>query len=198
MKDEIPIEITARACDWLDRLSCDEASEELRTQFVDWIHRSPVHVAEFLKASALHAELSARMAGDRPWLDTLLEEGSQDLVQMPFSLENRASHRASERPPGFKKSLATNRRSPCAASQRPPGFKKSLAAIAVSLVVALSITVGMRPSDDSTRIATLVGEMRILVLDDGSKLELNTDSDVRINFDASVRRIELVYGFTNV
>lgn len=173
MKDEVPIEITERACSWLDLLSCDEVNEELRTQFVDWIHRSPAHVTEFLKASALHAELSARMAGDQPWLDDLIEEGSQDVVQMPFSLENRASDRA---------------------SKQHPGFKKSLVAIAVSLVVALSITVWMRAYSDSTRITTLVGEMRILVLDDGSNLELNTDSAVRVNFDASMRRIELIRG----
>ncbi len=55
-------------------------------------------------------------------------------------------------------------------------------------------------SSDQTSIVsgvvyrTAVGEMSQVTLDDGSKLQLNTDSEVRVDFSASTRQLELISG----
>lgn len=171
MKGEVPVEITEAAYDWLDLLSSDDVSEEVRTQFVDWIHQSPVHVAEFLTASALHAEMSASMTGDQPWLDELLQEDVQGILQMPIPMEEGETHTPSQ-----------------------SAFKGSWMAIAASFLAAVSVMTWMYVSEESSRIATVVGEMRVIVLEDGSRLELNTDSEVKVRFGTSVREVELIRG----
>ena len=42
--------------------------------------------------------------------------------------------------------------------------------------------------------ATAVGERRLIVLPDGSRVELNTDSRIVVHFDRGVRRVDLVRG----
>jgi len=173
MNDEVPFEITEAAYDWLDLLSDDQVNDEIRTRFVDWIHQSPVHVAEFLRASALHAELRASLSEDQPWLEDLLKEDELGVLQMPTTSEE----------PEIRET----------AQLRSP-LMGSWVAMAASLLLAVSMIIWMFTYDDSTRITTVVGEMRILVLEDGSRLELNTDSEVRVGFDSNARRVELIRG----
>ncbi|MGK6321182.1 FecR family protein [Sphingomonas sp. DT-204] len=60
-------------------------------------------------------------------------------------------------------------------------------AVAAS-VVALGI------STPAAAITTGLGEVRLVTLDDGSTVMLNTETSVRVRYSASERRVELLYG----
>lgn len=59
---------------------------------------------------------------------------------------------------------------------------------AASLAV---LVVGVRPA---AAITTGLGEIRLVTLDDGSTIVLNTQSSMRVRYSDTIRRIELLYG----
>ncbi|MDB5583428.1 MAG: hypothetical protein JWR80_8604 [Bradyrhizobium sp.] len=75
----------------------------------------------------------------------------------------------------------------------------TFAAAAAAIVLAVIFWPGARsPAPQSPQVAqllhTTVGQVRTLDLPDGSKVTLDTDSQVRVLFGAEARRIELVRG----
>jgi transmembrane sensor len=96
------------------------------------------------------------------------------LTELWHALEGVA--RASALPP----TLRAGRRS----------YRLPLAAAAAVLVTALAVF--MRPWSETYR--TEHGVLAMHVLDDGTRLHLNTESAVRVAFDQSARRIELESG----
>lgn len=68
-------------------------------------------------------------------------------------------------------------------------WARGMAAAAMALIVAGSLSFGT-----STAYATAIGERRVIVLGDNSRIELNTDSKVVVRFRRGVREFKLVKG----
>jgi transmembrane sensor len=64
-----------------------------------------------------------------------------------------------------------------------------LAAVAVVGIVAGAVT--LRPWDGSAEYRTAVGEAQSVVLDDGSRMSLNTDTRARVEFSSKQRTVDL-------
>lgn len=62
---------------------------------------------------------------------------------------------------------------------------------AVGLGTALTLSLGI-PTDPA--YATAIGERRVVVLEDGSRVELNTNSEIRVRYRSGRREVELVRG----
>ena len=81
------------------------------------------------------------------------------------------------------------------ASWESPGFRISFprAALAAGTTVVLAIlaTIFYLHTD---AVATGVGELRTLTLDDGSRVHLNTDTRVRVHYDKQTRHVSLERG----
>lgn len=85
--------------------------------------------------------------------------------------------------------LAPTRRPRLQGLSRSP-WARGLAACAVAgLVVAGTLSFGT-----STAYATAIGERRVVVLSDNSRIELNTDSKVVVRYRKGVREVRLVRG----
>ena len=72
---------------------------------------------------------------------------------------------------------------------RTPWARGMAAAAAIALVVAGAMTF-----DGGTAYATAIGERRVVVLSDNSRIELNTDSKVIVRYRKGVREVKLVRG----
>jgi len=90
-----------------------------------------------------------------------------------------------------------------AASHRHTGRRHSLARIAgIAAAVLLLFVAGSyaltrypwRGPAPETLLASRIGEIRTIVLDDGSRVTLDTDSVVHVNFDDDQRRLQLERG----
>jgi transmembrane sensor len=69
------------------------------------------------------------------------------------------------------------------------------AAIAASLIAVAGLSISVAAGAfSSPAYATAVGERRVVVLDDGSRVELNTDSKIVVRYRRGVREVELVKG----
>ncbi|WP_236632249.1 FecR domain-containing protein [Caulobacter sp. BP25] len=72
---------------------------------------------------------------------------------------------------------------------RSPWARGLAASAAMALIVAGSLSFGT-----STAYATAIGERRVVVLDDNSRIELNTNSKVVVRFKRGVREVKLIKG----
>ena len=171
MSDDVPMEVTEAAGDWVDRLSGDSSSDDRRA-FAEWLLRSPVHVEEFLRVRALRRELKDALQPD--WVAGALAEADAHVVEMPGRTAGRQRARRHATP-------------------------RQRLAIAASLAVAslLGCVAWFAPwgtPDDPVTVATTVGEQRFMPLSDGSTVTINTDSVVDIRIGATSREIVLQRG----
>ena len=88
---------------------------------------------------------------------------------------------------------------PPAASGQRAGFRAglTLAAGACASIVAL-LVIGSVLYFRNVGIVTALGEQRTLTLDDGSRVFLNTDTNVRVRYDDQRRMIDLQIGRAHV
>ncbi len=175
MNSEVTIDITEAAGDWLDRLSAGDVSIAERTMFTEWLQLSPVHIAEFLRVSALHATLSGSLGSHPDWAQELLKNADHTVLDFP-QLTDSATPMVVEKDDSWSRTL------------------RHRLGIAALFLVVISAGFWATQVENSSVIATAIGEQRIVLLDDGSKLELNTDSRVRISMTENSRDIELIRG----
>ena len=88
----------------------------------------------------------------------------------------------------------TSRIDPNFLKPRSFAFNPTLAAVAAALVLAVIATWLLASSLSGTTYVTGIGGFQRIVLSDGSVLELNTDTGVRVSMDNSMRKIELRRG----
>jgi len=179
--------VADEAAEWLATCSDPSADAADRAAFVDWLRRSNLHVEEFLRLSALMQRVSgAEWPRDR--IDELVARALESPNVLPLG-------RAGERNPARHDGTGTAGDREAGARMRPWAIAAS-----VTLVLAAAAALGIGAfglgvfGEAGTRYSTSVGEMRSIVLPDGSVVDLNTRSSVRARFNSKVRLIELETG----
>jgi len=168
MKAHTNSQILEEASAWFVELSEGHLTDKVREQFSDWLRASPEHVRAYLQISAL-------------WEDApLLGKGAEDveaLIARTCAAGNVVRVGKDRQP----------------LSVRSRRFVTPLrAALAASLVlVAIGITFWLQQRGV---YETAIGEQRSLTLADGSTIELNAQSRVRVHFTAAERSIDLLEG----
>jgi transmembrane sensor len=144
-----------------------------REQFVAWIRRSPEHLHAYLQYLALEKEMRGLDPERNIDLSTLLVETSSNVV--PLHTDERVGSPRSHGPRMRFYSVATVILVGCGI---------------VGLSVVAALRMKLQPSDYTTAI----GEQRRIVLSDGSVVELNTQTHIRVTYRSSSRDVELVSG----
>jgi transmembrane sensor len=177
-KSDIPHEVTEAAAEWFDTLKQEPLAEDRRKAFVDWFMRSPVHVEEFIRVSALHDHLSSELKSQPDWLADVISGMETNIVNITDFEQQRVIHEEET------------------VTQRWSWMKiaASIACIAILIGVMAGLTDVIRSNDNIEVIATTLGEQRSVLLDDGSVVQLNTDSRIRVKIDSTVRYVELLQG----
>lgn len=168
-------QIAEEAAEWAITLDNAPLLAHDRQQLVIWLKASPVHVEELLLTVSLLAGLSQIDPEKKILIDTLLSE-AEETAEI-ISLEQH--HAPAPTPP------APSRRS----------FRVAVAAAAALLITggALLTFNSFAPEPDYI-IETTLGEQRTVPLSDGSIINVNTKSRIRINMTDNIRRIELLEG----
>lgn len=171
MSDDVPMEVTEAAGDWLDRLSGDASAQDRRA-FADWLLRSPVHVEEFLRVGTLRADLKDALQAD--WVAGVLGEADAGVLEMP------------------RRATPTPQRGAWRSVRRR--WLPAASVAAAVLLACIAWLVPNRTAVDPGTVATAVGEQRFMTLSDGSTIALNTDSLVDIRIGPASREIGLRRG----
>jgi transmembrane sensor len=164
------------AAHWLSVLSDENCTEAERQQFLMWLRASGQHVDEFLKLSRLDAHLKRREL----WPDRSVAE----LI---------AAARTSSASNVAILDFATNAGTPAPARR---AARWPLAAAVAFVFVAAGLIAGRSQIEQwlAPEYVTTVGEQRSITLEDGSVVELNSQSRLRAHFKDDLRAIELLEG----
>jgi transmembrane sensor len=161
------------AAHWLSVLSDENCTDAERRQFLVWLRASGQHVDEFLRLSRLNAHCSRREL----WPETSVAElvaaakaSGEGNVTMLEPVTDFSSVRRSRRP-----------------------VRWALAAAAACIFIVTGLIVG-RSQWLSPEYVTALGEQRSITLEDGSVVELNSQSRLRTHFQKELRAIELLEG----
>ncbi|MGH7105531.1 MAG: FecR family protein [Acetobacteraceae bacterium] len=169
MKAHANSQILEEASTWFVELSEGHLTDKVREQFSDWLRASPEHVRAYLQISAL-------------WEDApLLGKGAEDVEALI----------ARTRAAGNVVRVGKDRQPLSVRSRR---FVTPLrSALAASLVLA-AIGVTFWLQQQRGVYETAIGEQSSLTLADGSTIELNAQSRVRVHFTAAERSVDLLEG----
>ncbi|MBT5922953.1 MAG: DUF4880 domain-containing protein [Cellvibrionales bacterium] len=159
------------ACLWLIRLDGDKPlTENEQAELHGWAGRSPAHHAELRRISSF-------------WNDNNV------LTELSIPLHHHSSHRQA----GHESSIIRN------GFAALLGFKGLSAATACFCLLGLAFVFRQellpQPLDATNGVyATAIGGLRVEVLADGSVLQMNTDSQVQVQYSEQRRKIRLLRG----
>ena len=176
-QNQLNAQIYSEASEWLIEFRSGDIDAASRKEFYDWLCTSPEHMRAYLELAAVWHE-GPGLDKHRVFDDTALRAASAERDNITLFPTHVADSSHDER------------------VHRGPGsvsIRTRAAAIAASLLVAVAGAwywyVDVR---DTYR--TGIGEQRTLTLDDGSTLELDSGSRIRVAYSDRERRVELLDG----
>lgn len=178
-------QVYEEATEWLVRCRERKLDPAVRASFDDWLRESPAHVRAFLEMSAVWENLaeldSSRIA---PAHELLARLRAEDGV-VPFdhySCEQRSATR-SRKPPASPTSISFT-------AHRVVG-NRTLLALAATLLIAVG---GGWLYAQRDLYSTGISEQRSITLPDGSTVELNSRSRMRVRYSVTERDVDLLEG----
>lgn len=182
---EDEIRIATEAARWQRAL--ESGSPEVRAEFADWVKASPRHLREFMFMEALDSamltidpdkKVDAKLGYSRPEGNVVPLPAASEEVSPPVALL-------------AKRKIRSNSRS--RTSSRPARW---MAAAASSLGLILGLAWWFTPSvlGGWERYSTAIGEQRTVELDDGSIMQMNTGTRLRVHVTDHMREIRLHEG----
>ena len=170
--DGRPTDAARQAADWLIQLRSPDRAPDCEPAFADWLRASPEHIREYLRAVEVWEGLASADLSRERSRENLLQEAQQaNLVELPLAAAVNMS-------PAPRRMF----------HWRPVGF-----AVFLTALLAAIVYLGWQRTA-ALVVSTGLGEQRSAVLPDHSLVELNTQSEVRIAFTATERRVELLHG----
>jgi transmembrane sensor len=153
-----------RAAEWLYALQ-DEGAAEFEA-FTDWIRESPLHLKEFLFMSALDGGLGKMDPQRRLRIETLLAGAATNVVQLAPAAPTK----------------------PAASKRSTPWIAAAAAVTAVAVFLGWWLTSGEQTYE------TAAGELRAILLADGTSVRLHMKSRIRVRLSDAARDVTLLEG----
>ncbi len=171
-REPLNTQIVAEACEWLVEFESGDAGAQVRQDFDAWLRQSPEHVRAYLELLPIWKHgADTQFARDAGPAALIAYARTEDNV---VSLDGRLGSGTA------RNTFSSSRR--------------YFAVAAAVAVVALGAAFAWRAIHDGSTFETGIGEQHSAVLVDGSTLELNALSKVRMHFTERERRIDLVQG----
>ena len=187
-------QVYQEACEWFVEFRSGDLDDAGRRRFDLWARKSPEHLAAYLEIAALWSEGSA--------LDPDLKWGPQALIAqavadagtvIPLTDRSRrtdASIAVSDTPSEpAPDSLAAQQSRPTKSSR--PAIRIAASIAAVGLMVG---TTFWYQNFRMPIYATTYGEQRSITLTDGSVIDINSHSKIRVRYSARARDVDLLEG----
>lgn len=165
--------ISEAAAEWFVRSRDETFSAEEQEKFARWLTSSPIHVEEYLAV--------ARIWGDLPEVGLDVPIDSSSAASNIIELAESGRFGPSTAKPG---------------KQRPWMNVTRLwgAAAAIVAAIGLGTILVWYASSTSVHHQTGLGEQRSIALEDGSIVEMNTQSEIEVQMRGNIRKIALLRG----
>ena len=180
-------QIVDEASEWFVEFRVGDVDAAARERFDEWLRRSPEHIRAYIEIARTYVEMP-NPHGMKPLdVEALIASARSGENIVPFdTVGSSPSHqpRAPAQPNEQQGRATTHTRSP---------RRRFLAVAASALMVALAGGVWWQ-SARYPLYSTDIGERRSITLADGSTVDLNARSKLRVEFSKNERRVELLDG----
>jgi transmembrane sensor len=168
-------QIREQASEWLVGFSEGEVDAGAREAFTRWLRTSPEHVLAYLRVSAFWHDAELIDKATRGDIDGLVERALQENNVVSLRDVGRGS-------------------APSDVSERTPSSRRPWAIAAMLTIACVGMLFAVLQFHGGHSYATEIGELRTVTLADGSKVELNARSRIKVRFSDSRRDVELLEG----
>ena len=192
-KANLNITIYNEAAEWIIELRESDVDAGTRERLDSWFRASPEHIRAYLELSSIWEE------GADPDLDRT--HSTDDLISRARGASNVVPLSASVEPrehPANRSATVPTDPSDDSPDRRPSVYRSFwrrrpvwIAAVTACILGSLSLYIY---GERNKTLATETGEQRFVSLVDGSTVELNSRSRVRIRFSDSERDVDLIEG----
>jgi transmembrane sensor len=172
--------VVAEASEWFIDFRAGDVDSEARLRFIEWLRRSPEHIQAYLEVSGVWSELPSSDPEGRFDIASLIARARNEADVIPLS---PVSPRLAPHPP------AAEPRALRKLSRRPVR-----AAAALALLTSITALFLWINSDTARSYSTGIGEQRTIQLPDGSTVELNARSRVKVRLTERRRDVALIEG----
>lgn len=162
-------EIVRDASKWLIEFRTEDPAQAQRDEFNAWLCTSPQHIQAYLEVAAAWSELPDEDPAGRIDVDAMIAAARMTPANV---VELRTKNSQMRRHAG--------------------GMAKPLA-IAAGILLCFGVAIGWFNTQHNV-YSTATGEQRSLTLADGTTVELNSQSRIRLRYSDAERRIELMQG----
>lgn len=179
-------QIAEEAAAWFVDFSVGDVEPDQLARFNEWLRTSPVHVRAYLQVTALweDAELLQLDAAE---LEVLAQKITSEGNVVPL-------RPAETRSPAVATGTTSSATTPALQTPvRPVRRRVAIAACTALLSAIVGFAVWTR-ADHGVIYVTETGEQRTVTLVDGSVVQLNSRSRLRVSFSQQLRRVELIDG----
>ena len=185
VRSKFNTQIYEEACDWFIECRAGDLDHAARAEFDRWLRKSPEHQGAYLEIAAIWNEGPSLDPSNRWDLDELIAQAAEDPANIIAWERTRST---SHTPQPVPNRTETNERTPAAIFPR-----RRLFAIAASVLLA-TVALATYMLTTSGVYATALGEQRSLPLSDGSTVELNSLSKIRVGYSEHERTVDLLQG----
>jgi transmembrane sensor len=173
----ISADIIDQASTWFVDFRLNEVDAQGRERFIEWLRLSPQHIRAYLEVAGTYTDMAAPGQALALDVERWIAAARADASVVPL------------------KALPTPPRASTARDQPARSrFPRMRLAIAAGLVAAIVGALGIWRWQIEESYATRIGEQRSFMLSDGSRIDLNARSKVRVRMGSARREIELVRG----
>lgn len=166
-------QILDEASDWFVDFRVGDVDAAGRERFDYWVRRSPEHIRAYIEIAKLYVDLPAVEAAGAVNVAALINLARATGNVVPF--ETAADVPAKNDRP------------------RPPVWGRALAASILVACIAVGASLWLLPHGYDL-YSTQIGERRLITLVDGSTIDLNARSKIRVRLSADAREVELLAG----
>ena len=197
-------QIHEEACEWFIECRAGDLDGAARAEFDRWLRKSPEHLSAYLEIAAIWNEGPTLDPGNRWDLDTLISQAAEDAGNI-VALERRPRLPAHTPQPASAqepdRTLSNENRdahelldanAPEPRHGRKYG-RRRLFSIAASIVLVTAALATYLLASGGV-YATTLGEQRSLALADGSTVQLNSLSRIRVRYSDHERTVDLLQG----
>ncbi|HWS70030.1 MAG TPA: FecR family protein [Steroidobacteraceae bacterium] len=182
-------QIYQEACEWFIECRAGDLDNAARAEFDRWLRKSSEHQGAYLEIAAIWNEGPTLDSANRWDLDRLIAQAAEDPANIIAWERTRSTSHTSQSLPN---STEANERTTAAVLPARTGRRRPFAIAASILLATAALATYILTS--SGVYATAVGEQRSLALSDGSTVQLNSLSKIRIRYGKHDRTVDLLQG----
>lgn len=191
-RPELNRQVLEEASTWFVDFRLGDMDASARAQFDEWLRRSPEHIRAYMEIARTYVALPALNPDGKLDEPELIARARAKSVGNVVALEARGAPGAREIASLFRAGSAVEIEA--RAIRGSPRRRTRFMGVAACLLALAGAAAAWFMLSHDTVYSTAIGERRTVALVDGSSIDLNARSKVRIRFSTAQRDVELLDG----